>query len=83
MGTRDILINGQLGEGLVCEIQLSVSSKVEKKQELLNHYEHFLYELVRSKLGPISECANIWSALEQKTIFFKEILKKNKNKNHG
>ena len=53
-GTRDILINAQLGKGLVCEIQLAVISNIDKKQELLDQYNHFLYELKRAKLGPLS-----------------------------
>ena len=54
MGTRDILINAQVGRGLVCEIQLAVASNMEKKQELLDQYNHFLYELKRAKLGSIT-----------------------------
>lgn len=69
-GTRDILINAQVGNGLVCEIQLAVTSNIDKKQELLDQYNHFLYELKRAKLGAITENASIWSALEQRATFF-------------
>ena len=32
MGTRDIMINGQINRGLVCEIQLAVTNNSDKKQ---------------------------------------------------
>jgi hypothetical protein len=32
LGTRDIMINAQINKGLVCEIQLSVTSSSDKKQ---------------------------------------------------
>lgn len=76
MGTRDILINAQVGRGLVCEIQLAVASNMEKKQELLDQYNHFLYELKRAKLGSITESASIWSALEQRAKYFSHEVKK-------
>jgi len=69
-GTRDILVNAQIKKGLICEIQLAVTSNMDKKQELLDQYNHFLYELRRAKLGPITENASIWSALEQRATFF-------------
>lgn len=71
-GTRDILINATFTPGgLVGEIQLAVISNIDKKQELLDQYNHFLYELKRAKLGSITENASIWSALEQRATFFK------------
>lgn len=72
-GTRDIMINAQYGGGLVWEIQLAVTSNVDKKQDMLDKYNHFLYELKRAKLGPISECVSIWSSLEQKSIYFEQL----------
>ena len=70
MGTRDIMINGQINRGLVCEIQLAVTNNSDKKQELLDSYNHFLYELKRSELGPITENVSIWSNLEQRYSYF-------------
>jgi hypothetical protein len=63
LGTRDIMINARINKGLTCEIQLAVTSTSDKKQELLDQYNHFLYELKRSKLGPITENVSIWSTL--------------------
>jgi hypothetical protein len=74
-GTRDIMINAQINKGLPCEIQLSVTSNTDKKQELLDHYNHFLYELKRSKLGPITENVSIWSTLEQRFSHFEQLMK--------
>jgi hypothetical protein len=83
-GTRDILINATLGEGgLVCEIQLAVTSNIDKKQELLDQYNHFLYELKRAKLGSITENASIWSALEQRGTFFQSEVKKDRTNSTG
>jgi hypothetical protein len=73
-GTRDILINAQIGKGLVCEIQLAVISNMDKKQEQLDQFNHFLYELKRAKLGPISENAAIWSTLEQRANYFESLI---------
>lgn len=75
-GTRDILINAQLRKGLVCEIQLAVISNIDKKQEQLDQFNHFLYELKRAKLGPISENAAIWSTLEQRAGYYEGIIGK-------
>jgi len=44
-------------------MQLSVVSNFESKQEKLDSYNHFLYELKRSKLGPLSENVSIWTVL--------------------
>ena len=57
------MINARINKGLTCEIQLAVTSTSDKKQELLDQYNHFLYELKRSKLGPITENVSIWSTL--------------------
>ncbi len=74
------MINAQYDGGLVWEIQLSVTSRVDKKQDLLDKYNHFLYELKRSQLGPISECVSIWSSLEQRSIYFELLYLKKKAK---
>lgn len=74
-GTRDIMINALINKGIPCEIQLSVTSNTDKKQELLDHYNHFLYELKRSKLGPITENVSIWSTLEQRFSHFEQLMK--------
>lgn len=72
------MINAQIDRGIPCEIQLGVASNMEKKQELLDQYNHFLYELKRAKLGSITESASIWSALEQRGKFFNTLIKKDK-----
>lgn len=72
-GTRDILINAQYNNGLVWEIQLSVTSTIDKKQDLLDKYNHFLYELKRASLGPLSENVSIWATLEQRSSYFEKL----------
>lgn len=80
LGTRDIMINAQINRGLVCEIQLSVTSHSDKKQELLDSYNHFLYELKRSELGSIIENVSIWSNLEQRFSYFEQLINKKSRK---
>lgn len=72
------MINGQINRGLTCEIQLSVTSTSDKKQELLDSYNHFLYELKRSELGSVIENVSIWSNLEQRFSYFEQIINKKK-----
>jgi len=63
-GTRDILCNIRFKKsGFLSEMQLSVVSNIESKQEKLDYYNHFLYEQKRSKLGPLSENVSIWTVL--------------------
>ena len=65
------MVNAEIYGGLVCEIQIAVtSSSSDKKQELLDGYNHFLYELKRSELGPLNENVSIWSNLEQRYAYF-------------
>ena len=57
LGTRDINCNLRFKKnGFLSEMQLSVVSNnnIETKQEKLDSYNHFLYELKRAKLGPLS-----------------------------
>lgn len=56
-------------------MQLSVASNnnIETKQEKLDSYNHFLYELKRSKLGPLSENVSIWTVLEQRSLYFQKV----------
>ena len=72
------MINGQINRGLTCEIQLSVTSTSDKKQELLDSYNHFLYELKRSELGSVIENVSIWSNLEQRFSYFEQIINNKK-----
>ena len=75
-GTRDIMINGQVNRGLVCEIQLSVTNSSDKKQNLLDNYNHFLYELKRAELGAVTENVSIWSNYEQRFAYFEGLMGK-------
>ena len=53
MGTRDIMINVIYKNKFLCEIQLAVTDTIDKKQLAYDAFNHFLYELKRSSLGPI------------------------------
>jgi hypothetical protein len=59
-GNRDFLINFMFGEcKLVCEVQVGLKDNSDNKGSYLDHFNHFLYELRRSKFGPLCESALI------------------------
>jgi recombinational DNA repair protein (RecF pathway) len=72
MGTRDILINTIYCGKFLCEIQLAITEEVDKKQQAYDAFNHYLYELKRSNLGPIMESACIWAHLDQRSRAFKK-----------
>lgn len=56
-GNKDFLINLKYKESfLICELQLYMKTKSDndKKQSVLQHFSHFLYELERSRYGALS-----------------------------
>lgn len=76
-GSRDILINLQIGKSPLSQLQLSVTNQVQQKQDLLDKYNHFLYELKRATmLGPLVENVSIWTSLQQKSTYFDEVVRK-------
>ena len=73
MGTRDILINALFMQRILCEIQLAVTDTVDEKQMKFDSFNHYLYELKRSCLGPIMESSCIWTHLDQRSKMFKQM----------
>lgn len=55
---NDVLINLYFMDRIECELQLSIRSPHHPKHDH-SAFNHFLYEVIRSKLGPLSEMANI------------------------
>ena len=53
MGTRDIMINILFMKKVLCEVQLAVTDEIDEKQKMFDGFNHYLYELRRSNLGPI------------------------------
>jgi hypothetical protein len=54
-GNRDFMVNFTFGKcKLVCEVQVGLKDTADEKGSYQNHYNHFLYELRRSKFGPLS-----------------------------
>lgn len=53
---KDFLVNCRLnGTPVLCEVQLAIFDKSpDEKQEYLNHFSHFMYELSRASYGPIA-----------------------------
>jgi len=57
---EDFLINIKLNNcPLICEVQVGFKSSLDEKAVFLDHFNHFLYELRRSKFGPLCESALI------------------------
>lgn len=73
LGTRDININILFMKKILCEIQLAVTDQVEEKQKNFDAFNHYLYELKRSNLGPIMESSCIWTHLDQRSKQFKKL----------
>jgi hypothetical protein len=65
------------GTPLLCEVQLAIIDKAgEEKQQLLNSFSHFMYELSRASYGPIAEAVMINSHLTEFVPFFMSRIKK-------
>jgi hypothetical protein len=73
LGTRDILINILFMNLFLCEIQLAVEEYVDSKQVSYDSFSHFLYELHRSRLGPIMESACTWAQFDQRSKIFRHL----------
>jgi hypothetical protein len=58
---------------ILCEIQLAVTDEIDQKQKMYDSFNHYLYELKRSNLGPVMESACIWTHLDQRSKLFKNI----------
>lgn len=58
---------------ILCEIQLAVTDDFEEKQKMYDAFNHYLYELKRSELGPIMESACIWTHLDQRSKLYRKI----------
>ena len=60
-GNRDFLINFSFtGCNLICELQVGLKDgKSDPKESMRDHFNHFIYELCRSRFGPIPECTLI------------------------
>ena len=73
LGTRDILINILFKNTFLCEIQLAVAEYVDPKQLSYDSFSHFLYEMHRSRLGPIMESACTWAQFDQRSKIYRKI----------
>ena len=74
-GTNDILVNVRFNETLLCEIQLSVNSKSSQFINHSNLFSHYLYELERSKFGPLTELCNIWISKDKRAEMYQDLIK--------
>jgi hypothetical protein len=51
---NDVLINLYFMDRIECELQLSIRSPNQHHHQDHSAFNHFLYEVIRSKLGPLS-----------------------------
>ena len=51
--TNDILINAKFNNTINCEIQIAVNALNSDFMECSNKINHYIYELERSRFGPI------------------------------
>ena len=69
-GNKDILINFLYRKTIIVEMQLGVKNKVSKKIEYSNAFNHYIYELKRSKFGPLTEMSSIWSTKDPRAKIY-------------
>lgn len=76
---RDFLVNVKLvGTPLLCEVQLQIdneSEQVDSEYQLMTGFSHFLYELDRSKYGPLIEAVIVNNHLCPTIPYFEQELK--------
>lgn len=74
---NDLLINCKLNKSpLLCEIQLLITNEyITEKDDKNDHFNHFLYELERSRFGPFSEACMIISANDPRMEYAGELKK--------
>ena len=56
---NDVLINVFFAGRIECELQLSVAKNVRRNEKNFHCFSHFLYEVLRARLGPIAELSTI------------------------
>jgi hypothetical protein len=71
-GTHDVVLTVKYRE-VLCEVQLSVTSKVHKFAEYSNAFNHYLYELKRSVFGPLTELCNIWKSTDGRFAIYQSL----------
>ena len=55
---------------ILVEIQLGINSDKSNFIQCSNNFNHLIYELERSELGPFSELSNIWMATDPRGDFY-------------
>lgn len=74
-GNRDILMNLRYRNCLSVEIQLATKSNKSHFTEKSNAFNHFIYELKRSKFGPVAEASSIWTNKDSRSADYAKHLK--------
>ena len=72
-GNRDILINFLYRDTLLVEMQLGVKTNYSASVKHSNAFSHFIYELKRSKFGPLTELCNIWATKDPRAKIYSNL----------
>lgn len=74
---NDILINCKINKSpIVCEVQLIITNEfLTEKSNINDHFNHFLYELERSRFGPFSEACIIINSSDPRMSYAGELKK--------
>ena len=74
-GNRDLLINLMYRDTSLVEMQLCLNMKKnDKKIGFSNAFSHYIYELKRSKFGPVTEMCSIWTSKDPRSVFYVKTL---------
>lgn len=76
--TNDILINIRFNEQFLCEIQLGIKSHASEFIKASNAFHHYIYELERSRFGPLSELSSIWMSFDARSNIYDRLITEEK-----
>ena len=74
-GTKDILVNLVYRNVLLVEMQIAVNSSKSNFLDCSDKFNHYIYELQRSKFGPLTELCNIWMQCDMRADFYQKSAK--------
>lgn len=75
-GTKDILVNLLYRETMLVEMQIAINSSQSNFIDCSDKFNHYLYELQRSKFGPLTELCNIWLHSDPRANFYQKSARK-------
>ena len=74
-GTKDILVNLVYRDTMLIEMQIAINSSKSNFIDCSDKFNHYIYELQRSKFGPLAELCNIWMNYDLRADFYQKSAK--------